>query len=69
MASGDIVPALNLSDALVHVTDSTQYPLSQRTHEQRRTDDSFFVGCERLPNCVLTPIARKALTSWIWGHG
>lgn len=69
MTSEDVVPALILSDTLDHVTDITQYPCLQLTHEQRRSDDGFVVSSERLPNCVSTPIARKALTSWIWDHG
>lgn len=69
MAFEDTVPASTLSDTLDDVTDIEQYSRLQLTHEQRRTDDGFVVSSERLPNCVPTPIARKALTSWIWDYG
>lgn len=39
------------------------------THNSRSTDEGFVVKRNRLPNCVPTPVLRKALTSWIWDHG
>jgi hypothetical protein len=39
------------------------------THDSRSTDEGFVVKRNRLPNCVSTPILRKALFSWVWDHG
>jgi hypothetical protein len=47
MTSEDVVPALILSDTLDHVTDITQYPCLQLTHDQRLSDDGFVISSER----------------------
>lgn len=59
----------SLSDEPDNLAKILQRTRLQLTHEQRRADDGSVVTGERLPNCVPTPVARKALTSWIWDHG
>jgi hypothetical protein len=64
MTSGDVgQSSLILNDDSDIPTDIAHHPRLQLTHEHCRTDDGFVVRGERLPNCVPTPVARKALTS------
>lgn len=41
----------------------------QTEHQSRRTKTRFLIKADRLPNCVLLPISKIPLRSWIWDHG
>jgi hypothetical protein len=38
-------------------------------HHLRRTETSFLIRADRLPNCILLPTNKIPTRSWIWDYG
>jgi hypothetical protein len=65
----ELLTVLSLTTEPDNLTALYQNSDLQTTHESRRTDTSFLIREDRLPQCVTLPVSNIPTTSWIWDQG